>query len=249
MSRWRLPRPELGRNGHDFGDRRAHATPFRGALLLAIIVLAAGAMIMPLSVSAHASIDVGNGKYVMQLGFRDEPTYLGQPNALYLKVGEYASGGTKPVDGLADTLKAEISKDGQTTSPPLIPIGNGEYEARFVPTTLGDYTFHISGTIGGAAVDESVTSGPNTFDSVVPLSSIEFPVASPDPAQVQAAVDEAAATAATARLLGIAGLVVGLLGVIVGGVALARAGKARTTATPREDMPAVSRPASGKLIR
>ena len=134
----------------------------------------AGAL-LPGDASAHFNKDVGGGKYRIQMGFRDEPTYAGLPNALYLKVEQYATGGTKPVDDLASTLTAEVIRDGQTFSQPLVPIGDGQYEMRFVPTATGDYTFHVSGKIGDATVDESATSGPNTFDTVQPLSTIAFP--------------------------------------------------------------------------
>ena len=46
------------------------------------LALAAGATAGAL---AHVEIDVGDGQYVMEVGFRDEPAYLGQPNALALQ--------------------------------------------------------------------------------------------------------------------------------------------------------------------
>ena len=192
---------------------------------------------------AHVEIDVGDGQYVMEVGFRDEPAYVGEPNALALSVEEYATGGTEPVNDLAATLSAEVSKDGQTMSLVLVPVGEGEYEAAFVPTATGDYTFRISGTIGEATVDESVTSGPTTFNSVEPLSTIEFPQPRPDPVQLQAAVAEADAAATTARTLGIAGIVAGVLGLIVGALALTRSRQPKAEAAPRASEP------SGKLIR
>ena len=199
--------------------------------------------LLPFAAAAHEQRDVGEGRYSIEIGFRDEPAYVGQANALYLSVEEYATGGTEPVDGLAATLSAEVSKDGQTKSLDLVPIGEGVYESVFVPTATGDYTFRISGTIGEATIDESVTSGPQTFNSVQPLSAIQFPVSWPDPVQIEAAAADAQWSAALARTLGIAGMVVGLLGLIVGAAALARSG--RTRAEPR---PVVSEP-TGKLIR
>jgi hypothetical protein len=192
---------------------------------------------------AHVEIDVGDGQYVMEVGFRDEPAYVGEPNALALSVEEYATGGTEPVNDLAATLSAEVSKDGQTMSLVLVPVGEGAYEAGFVPTATGDYTFRISGTIREATVDESVTSGPTTFNSVEPLSTIEFPQPRPDPVQLQAAVAEADAAATTARTLGIAGIVAGVLGLIVGALALTRSRQPKAEAAPRASEP------SGKLIR
>jgi hypothetical protein len=192
---------------------------------------------------AHVEIDVGNGQYVMELGFRDEPAYLGLPNALTLRVEQYATGGTEPVNDLAATLSAEVSRDGQVMSLPLVPVGEGEYEAAFVPTATGDYTFRISGTIGEVTVDESVTSGPTTFNSVEPLSAIEFPQSLPDPMELQTAVAEANAAASTARTLGVAGVVAGVLGLILGGLAMARSRQPKVEVAPRASEP------SGKLIR
>ena len=208
------------------------------------------ALTLPGTALAHASIDVGDGRYVLELGFRDEPAYLGLPNAVYLKAEEYATGGTQPVDGLAATLTAEVSKDGETMTVPLVPLGEGEYEGVFVPTATGDYTFRIFGTIGDAEIDESVSSGPNTFASIAPLSAIEFPVPRSDPGQVQAEAAQAADAASMARTLGMAGIAVGVIGVILGALALARAGRgprpaASGSAAPE---PVVAEP-SGKLIR
>jgi hypothetical protein len=218
----------------------------RGACrFLAIAGIALGLVVGAVADAlAHVEIDVGDGQYVMEVGFRDEPAYAGQPNALALSVEEYATGGTEPVNDLAATLSAEVSKDGQVMSLSLVPVGEGEYEAPFVPTATGDYTFHIAGTIGEATVDESVTSGPTTFNSVEPLAAIEFPEPRPDPAQLQASVTDANAAASTARTLGIAGIVAGVLGLILGALALARSGRSRVVAPA----PPVSEH-SGKLIR
>jgi len=194
------------------------------------------------SALAHAEIDVGDGQYVMEVGFRDEPAYVGLLNALTLTVEQYATGGTEPVNDLAATLSAEVSREGQVMSLPLVPAGEGEYEAVFLPTATGDYTFRISGTIGEATVDESVTSGPTTFNSVEPLSAIAFPQSLPDPVQLQSAVADANAAASTARTLGVAGVIAGVLGLILGGLALARSRQ------PKEVAPRASEP-SGKLIR
>jgi hypothetical protein len=212
--------------------------------LVAAGALFATVLFVPLRAAAHVDLDVGDGRYVMEVGFRDEPAYLGQPNAIYVQVEEYGTGGTEPVDGLAETLTAEVSRDGRTLELPLVPQGDGVYEAAFVPTAVGDYTFRISGTIGEAEIDESVTSGPTTFDSVQPLDAIAFPAPVPDPVQAETAAAEARAAADTARALGIAGLVAGLLGLLIGGVALVRAGRAKT-------VPAVATPIepTGKLVR
>src|SRR5581483_3946203 len=128
-------------------------------------------------------------KYTMEFGFLNEPAYLGQPNGLFLDVRKYASGGTQPVDNLAGTLKAEVSKDGKTMPLTLVPQEGqpGVYTASFFPTATGDYTFRVFGTIDGAPVDESMTSSPTTFDPVVPAASAQFPNQTPDVASIQQA--------------------------------------------------------------
>ena len=208
------------------------------------------ALTLPGTALAHASIDVGDGRYVLELGFRDEPAYLGLPNAVYLKAEEYATGGTEPVDGLAATLTAEVSKDGETMTVPLVPMGEGEYEGVFVPTATGDYTFRIFGTIGDAEIDESVTSGPNTFATIEPLNTIEFPVPRPDPGQAQAEAAEAEAAASLARTLAMVGIAAGVIGAILGALALARAGRAPRPAASGSAAPEpVAAEPSGNFVR
>lgn len=226
---------------HRLLDVKCHVPMRALAVAIALTLLAAPAAL------AHVDVDVGDGQYVMEVGFRDEPAFVGQPNAIYIHVGEYGTGGTKPVDGLASTLTAEVTKDGQTLSPPLVPMGDGAYEAVFVPTETGDYTFHITGTIGDAPVDETITSGPSTFDSVQPLSAIAFPPQQEGASAVETAVQNAEAAAAMARSLAIAGIFLGLIGLIAAGFAMARAARL-ASAVAVEPRPAASEP-SGKLIR
>jgi hypothetical protein len=226
MSTWR----------HLMPSQRRLATIFIVALLGVILTV-------PGDASAHFNKDVGNGQYRIQMGFQNEPAFAGQPNALYLKVEQYATGGAKPVDDLASTLTAEVTKDGQTFSRPLVPIGDGQYIMPFVPTAEGDYTFHVTGKIGDATIDESATSSPNTFDTVQPLSAIEFPAPAADTSTLQAT--DAQADAAMARTLGIAGIVIGALGLIVGFIALTRSGRSRAEA---KATPIAAEP-SGKLLR
>lgn len=166
------------------------------------------------SATAHVDVDVADGQYVMEVGFRDEPALLGQPNAIYIAVDKYATGGTEPVDGLAGTLQAEVSRDGATKTLPFVPMGEGTYEAPFVPTATGDYTFRVFGEIEGNPVDESVTSGPQTFNSVDPLSSFEFPPSSEAASTVQTDLGAAQDAASQARMISIVSLVVGVLALI-----------------------------------
>ncbi len=192
----------------------------RSGMVGAVAVIVATAWTVP--ALAHVSFDTEDGRYAVQVGFQNEPAYLGQPNALFVKVSAYASGGGEPVDGVADTLAAEVEKDGQTRELALVPQGEGEYLGVFHPTALGDYTFRISGEIEGSPVEIEETSSPTTFNPVEPLAAVQFPQELPSTADLAAQAATADATAATARTFGIAGVAIGALGVVLAGAALAR---------------------------
>src|SRR5262249_13988679 len=119
----------------------------------------------------------------------------------------------------------------------------GDYRAWLIPTRPGTYTFHITGTIDGQAVDVSVTSGDTTFDDVQNPADGQVPAKDPtirDLAQkvdaVSSRVDNATAAAQNAadqakkakddasstKTIAIIALVIGAIGVVLGGVSLAR---------------------------
>jgi hypothetical protein len=65
----------------------------------------------------------------------------------------------------------------QTLALPLSPLFGepGGYRSVFFPTAPGDYTFRIYGTIDGTEIDESFTSGPETFSPVADPAPLQFP--------------------------------------------------------------------------
>lgn len=137
------------------------------ALTFALVVLAS-----PFVASAHESREVGD--YTFVVGFIDEPAIQGDTNGMFLRVET----GDEPVPGLFDTLQAEVLFGDQSREMSLSPASGehgGGYEAVFIPTEPGDYTFRIFGEIEGLAVDESFTSSPEGFDSVQARSELEFP--------------------------------------------------------------------------
>ncbi|MDP9368531.1 MAG: hypothetical protein M3Q03_09700 [Chloroflexota bacterium] len=181
------------------------------ALLLALL---------PEVMAAHELRDVANGTYALEVGFLNEPAYLGQQNGLFLAANRYGSGGG-PVEGLAASLQAEVSKDGKTMPLALVPQPTpGTYQALFFPTAVGDYTFRIFGQIDGQAIDESFISSPTTFTPVEPISAVQFPVPLPSEDVPAQRIDAAEDDLATARMLGLGGLAAGVLGIGVGVAAL-----------------------------
>jgi hypothetical protein len=147
----------------------------------------------PLRADAHEVRQIANGKYQIVVGFMDEPVFAGDKSGLEFFVSDLstpatpsaaASGGDEdeesadaPVNGLEKTLKAEVIYEDQTMELPLSARWNtpGAYQSIFYPTKPGDYTFRIYGTINGTAIDESFTSGPDTFGPVEDPAPLQFP--------------------------------------------------------------------------
>jgi hypothetical protein len=209
-----------------------------GAAALAGTVL----LVAPTAVHAHETVQRGDLEIVV--GFGTEPAYLGQPNSVQVVLTH----GEEPVVDLGDTLAVEVSYGDEPpvelALEPNFAVGAygepGDYRAWLIPTAAGPYTIHLSGTIDGEDVDETVTSGPDTFSEVESGSEIMYPVEAPattdlverieresarvadaagrvDAAEVRAA--RAADDASSARTIALVGVAIGLLGVASAGMA------------------------------
>jgi hypothetical protein len=188
------------------------------AVVLAGLAGAALALAAVVPALAHQQVDFG--PYHLEIGFIDEPVYVGDKSGLEFDVFK----GTDPVEGLEKTLKAQVVYQGQTRDLDIQPEtddSNNFYRAYFIPTAAGPYTFHIYGTIEGMAFDNSYTSSPTGFDEVQDAAPGEFPVQLPTVADLQAQAKKGADAAnqvTIALALGAAGVILGLFGV---GLALA----------------------------
>ncbi len=183
-------------------SRRMRGAAIAGALV-ALLALPAVAL-------AHEVRQVGDYQFVV--GFMGEPVFTDQKSGLEFQVTR----GEEPVEGLEESLEAEVIFQGQARNLQLEPrFGEpGWYQSVFFPTAAGPYTFHISGEIEGQAIDESFTSGPDTFGEVQDATSGQFPVAFPATGDLvrDAEAGAAASTTATiALVLGGAGLLAGLV--------------------------------------
>lgn len=186
----------------------------RATVVAAVLGLSVGTT----AALAHETREVG--EYTVTVGFIGEPVYTGQKSGLEFRVLR----GDEPVEGLAETLEAEVTYEDQERSLPISPrFGEpGWYQSVFFPTAAGPYTFHIFGEIDGTAFDESFSSGEDTFGEVEVVGGGQFPVVLPaagDVARDAQAGAEAATTATIALVLGGAGLLVGLVAI---GLSLAR---------------------------
>jgi hypothetical protein len=176
-----------------------------GAALLGLLAAASPAF-------AHGKTTIGD--YDIEIGFHNEPAYLGQPNSLDLIVTNNKT--NQRVNGLEKTLKAELVFGGSKTEIPIYPQDgvDGAYGADVIPTAEGDYTWHISGKINGTPVDVSLTSAPDTFSSVEAMSKYEFPRTAPSIIDLQAQVAAANRTAVIGVGLGAVGVLLGLVGLL-----------------------------------
>jgi hypothetical protein len=166
------------------------------------------AMVFWLASTSLASAHVVKqfGTYSVALGWLHEPTYVGVENAVQVVVKDAAG---NPVNDLASgDLKVVVSAAGQQTAAlPLDPsfdpdtgLGTpGEYDAPLIPTEVGDYTFHLTGSIHGQAVDETATSSDQTFNSVTNGSDAQFPVKLPAIGDVSALAQRVDGRATTAE--------------------------------------------------
>lgn len=161
--------------------RRLLTMSMQGGLIAAMLAL------VPFVASAHERREVADGQFVFVVGFLDEPAYAGEKNGLSLRVSQVDPAATPaadgeesagvPVEGLETTLQAEVFFIDQMMALPIsASFGDpGHYESVFFPTQAGDYSFHIFGTIDGVAIDETFTSGPQTFGPMEDPTPLLFP--------------------------------------------------------------------------
>jgi hypothetical protein len=153
-----------------------------GGIALGCALLAAPAM-----VEAHETRTIADGSYQIVVGFMNEPVFAGDKSGLEFWVteapaatpaaaDEEAEGA--PVEGLEETLQAEVIYEDQTMELPLTAMWDepGGYYSVFFPTASeGDYTFRVYGTIDDTEIDETFTSGPETFGPVEDSAPLQFP--------------------------------------------------------------------------
>lgn len=214
--------------------------------VLAILVGVPAVLIGAVAGPASAHVLKTAGPYHLLIGFGNEPTYAGAQNSVFLLLTMAKSGAPVVDEGLGDTLKVEVGFGTQHKQLPLVSSYDpdsgqgtkGVYNAYFIPTAPGDYTFHFFGKIGQQDVNISVTSSETTFDSAHDPAGIQFPQQAPsnlqlsqrlnaESARLSAGIHDAsskAAPASVALAVGVAGLIVGVAGLCVGGIAVARGG-------------------------
>ena len=184
------------------------------------VLVGISALVWPANVHAHGTRQVGDVEFVV--GWADEPAFVGFKNAVQLFL---ADPDEDPIEGAEKTLEVEISLgDVKTERLALRTVfeSPGEYQADLIPTAPGGYTFRFLGEVNGEAVDESFTSPKDGFDEVQGTGDVAFPNEAPSTSElterlegVEATANEAKDDLTPPRILGLAGVVLGLVALIV----------------------------------
>jgi hypothetical protein len=210
-----------------FNMRRSMAAVLVGSTLLALT--------LPGTALAHERRSIANSKYDVVVGWNVEPAFVGQMNGATIRIMN--AGTTTPVTGADKSLKLEMRQGASTQSFPLTPVfgQDGLYIAHVMPTRVGDYRFVFTGSINGDSVNETFDSADGKFNGVEAPTAVQFPVQIGDPAQTATAAQAAQSDAQSARMLAIAGIVVGVLGLLVGIGAWLLRPKSVTVAAPSQE--------------
>jgi hypothetical protein len=114
--------------------------------------------------SAHESrlYTIGDQDYWITVGSIDEPVFVDDKSGVeaFISLADPAdplnadSNGTKPVEGLEETLKFEVSAGDKNKVFQVDPAYNdpGHYEAVFYPTVETTYNYSVVGTINNVTV-------------------------------------------------------------------------------------------------
>jgi hypothetical protein len=161
-----------------------------GAAALVAGALSLGAVHPALAHDVHPF-----GPYTVALGWLHEPAYVGFDNAVQVLVKQ---GDTAFTGITANDLTVEVSLGSQKMDAmPMVPTADpdtglgipGEYEMHFIPTTPGNYTFHLKGKIKDTPVDETVTASDKTFNTVANSTDVQFPAKVPSATDLSTKLD------------------------------------------------------------
>jgi hypothetical protein len=182
------------------------------AAAVAVVVASLGIFASPAAAHERRAV----GPYTFVVGWIVEPAYVGQLNALDLTVTETAS--TKAVEGLEKTLKADLITGGGAATVPLAIAARfglpGKYQGQVVPTKVGDYTFHVTGTVGTLAVDEKFESGPGRFGAIEDIAPLQFPNKVPSNSDLASKLDDANTKLTIAIAIGALALVISVASLV-----------------------------------
>jgi hypothetical protein len=164
------------------------------------------------AVSAHTSFPAG--PYIVEIGWLNEPPVAGQPNAIVvnLSAAKQASS-SAPVKMDYSGLTLQVAYGGQSKFLTLQPQSEDTpYNLMGVmtPSVMGKYTVMVTGKLDGdlGSTAVSITMQP---EEVVGLDTVQFPN-----------LTQGQASLGVSGWMPVAGLAAGILGILLGVIALVR---------------------------
>ena len=183
-------------------------------IVLAVFALTATSLIFTTqSARAHARLEVG--PYMLILGWENEPVIVGDRNALVLSVHDMDGA---PIENLEGSLEVNVLYAGRSFLGFLNPTSEaGHYRMELLPTVRGQFEVHLVGQIGETHLDHFLEP-----EEVLPARTLQFPEPVADPLETQAELDQLRSSVTNSQRLAAGGLIAGLLGLILAGLALVR---------------------------
>jgi hypothetical protein len=176
------------------------------ALILALI----GLSVMAETAAAHTRVELG--PYVVIVGWEIEPPIVGERNQIVIDLRE----GENPVTGAEAGLSVEVLYAGRSYRSNLTPtMRPGYYHVEILPTVRGQYSVRLFGTLGETEIDQTIDPEP-----VFAADRLQFPEPQPEPRELVQRLDALENDLQTARTLALAGVVVGVLGLLTAVFAL-----------------------------
>ena len=174
---------------------------YSALLVLSIVIL----LFAVQPAQAHTRTELG--PYVVVVGWRNEPSIVGERNSLLISVHE----GDTVVSGLESALDAEILYAGRIFQANLNPVdADGWYSIEIIPTIRGQYTLRLVGTIGDLDVDELIEP-----EEILPPNVLDFPETQPDAFALRESIDSLQSQLQTMTILVLAGVVLALLATLI----------------------------------
>lgn len=139
-------------------------------------LVVAGSAASAVGAQDAASVVRRVGPYEVTAAYRSSPPLVEVDNALVLAVRDVRTG--ELVTGLERSLRVEASVAPPRASARRVFVTfrpakdrPGVYEAVFLPPSVGDYAFRLTGEIAGVPVDETFRSGPGGLPEAEPAET------------------------------------------------------------------------------
>jgi hypothetical protein len=174
------------------------------SILLALCLTLFGLSLTTETAAAHSRVEIG--PYVVIVGWEIEPPIVGERNQIVIDLRE----GETAVTGAEAGLAVEVLYAGRSYRSNLTPtMTPGYYQVEILPTVRGQYSVRLFGTLGDLEIDEAIDPEP-----VFAADRLQFPEPQPEPRELVQRLDDLESDLQSARTLALAGVAVGVIGLL-----------------------------------